>query len=98
MLSSPSMRRFHSALTCFGFAALLGLAGCAQEYGARCQVNRDCADDLKCNASTKTCLEAGEVSPIDAAVDAPLDAAVTDAVVVDAATAAVDAAIDAAPI
>jgi len=88
------MHRFTFALTGLGLAALLGLAGCEQDIGERCQVNTDCSTNV-CNTSTKTCqLDNTSVDDGDAGIDAPLDAAVIDAAIIDAA--GLDAAPDAA--
>jgi hypothetical protein len=42
------MIRFAFVASFVGLIALVGLAGCKQGVGDRCQVNSDCEDDLIC--------------------------------------------------
>jgi hypothetical protein len=57
-------------------ALLVGVVGCKQGKGDRCQVNSDCQDNLVCSTATGTCT-GEETTGIDATVppqDAPRDA------------------------
>lgn len=72
----------------------VGVVGCKQAAGERCQINADCEDGLVCNASEQICQQPGagtpdanttDASPPIDAIDAlpPIDGAV-DAMVPDA--------------
>jgi hypothetical protein len=59
-------------LAVFGFITTLGLGGCKQGLGDRCQVQDDCKFPLVCNIATKTCQGSTGTGDIDATVpDAP---------------------------
>ena len=62
------------------FAVLaLGLGGCGQGRGERCQLPSDCHDGLVCSLATQECSDQSNAGidaslPTDAAPDAPPDA------------------------
>lgn len=54
----------------------LGVTGCRQGLGQRCQTKDDCSPPLVCNMATQTCADkaGGDIDaqlPIDAGIDAP---------------------------
>lgn len=72
------MRRMVTASLYLAVVVVLGAAtlgaGCSQDEGDYCQLNRDCKDGLICVRATNTC----QVSS-STAVDAGADAAAVDA-------------------
>ncbi len=55
-------------------AVVIGIAGCKEGVGQRCQIDSDCESGLVCSAGTSKCVSP-EMVGLDASVpDAPRDA------------------------